>query len=147
LFFLNIFFFVGSARVTYDFKAKESIPIGFNQLSSSYYHHQEIPFFIVVAEFWFKEEIIKRIFVVVSPHNKQDVHYVLDSLNFILSLQIFDSIDTIYMVSDNATNLKNGFDFFNLFSPNGPLSGVNRRKRFKYIRIFFWFDFHCRGEG
>jgi hypothetical protein len=113
--------------------------MGFNQLSSSYYNHQEIPFFIVVAEFWFNEEIIKRIFVVVSPHNKQDVHYVLDSLNFILSLRIFDSVDTMYMVSDNASNLKNGYDFFNLFSPNGALSGTNRRKRFKYIRVFSWF--------
>jgi hypothetical protein len=108
-------------------------------MGSSYYNHKEIPFLIVVAEFWLDELITKRIFVVTSNHNKQDVHYVLDSLNYILSLNIFSSVETIFLVSDNASNLKNGYDFFNLFSENGPLSGRDKKKKLKFIRIFSWF--------
>jgi hypothetical protein len=83
----------------------------------------------VVVEFWLEESITKRIFAVLSNHNKQDSHFVIDSLNFIFSLELFNLIETIYLVSDNATNLKNGYDFFNLFSPNGILSGNENRKK------------------
>jgi hypothetical protein len=82
---------------------------------------------------------LRKIFVTVSSHNKQDSNYVLDSLNYILSFQILLSVDTIYLVSDNANNLKNGKDLFNMFSVNGPLSGTNKKRRFKIIRIFSWF--------
>jgi hypothetical protein len=135
----NIIWGIGSARIVFDFKAKEQIPVSFDQLGSSYYTHKDIPFLIVVVEFWLEDSIVKRVFVVVSNHNKQDVNYVLDSLNFILSLDIFSEINTIYLVSDNATNLKNGYDFFNLFSPNGVLSGSDKKKKFTFIRLFSWF--------
>jgi hypothetical protein len=109
-----------------------------DQISSSYYTHQEIPFFIIVAEFWNGDALCKRIFVIVSKHNRQDVHYVLESINFVLSLKIFDNIEKVFLVSDNASNLKNGFDLFNLFSIKGPLSGKNKRKKFQFVRINSW---------
>jgi hypothetical protein len=118
-FFMLFFFLIyllGSARITFDFKAKELISLTFNQLEQSYYHHMDIPFFIVVVELWIGENIEKKIFVTVSKNNKQDSNYVLDSLNYILSFQILENVDTIYLVSDNANNLKNGKDLFNMFS-------------------------------
>jgi hypothetical protein len=92
-----------------------------------------------VIELWIGDCVEKKIFVTVSKHNKQDCSYVLDSLNYILSFQLLEEVDTIYLVSDNANNLKNGKDLFNMFSTNGPLSGSNKRKKFKIIRIFSWF--------
>jgi hypothetical protein len=76
---------------------------------------------------------MKRVFVVVSEHNKQDTSFVIDSLNYVLSLKLFLDMNTIYLISNNAVNLKNGFDYFNLFSKNGPLSGTNKRKTFRFV--------------
>jgi hypothetical protein len=108
-------------------------------LEQAYYNHLDIPFFVVVIELWIGECIEKKIFVTISKHNKQDSNYVLDSVNYILSFQILENVDTIYLISDNANNLKNGKDLFNIFSQNGPLSGTDKKKKFKILRIFSWF--------
>jgi fatty acid desaturase len=72
---------------------------------------------------------------VISKSLKQDIDYVLDSLNYVLSLQMFEAINTFYLCSDNATNFKNGYDFFNFFSTNGPFSEKNK----KFVRLFTWY--------
>jgi hypothetical protein len=112
----------------------------FDQIGSTYYNHQDVPFLIVVTELWHDDKIMKRIFVIVSEHNRQDTHYVLDSLNFMFSLKVFEEINTVFLISDNASNLKNGYDLFNIFSANGPLSGSDRRKKFRFIRINTWYE-------
>jgi hypothetical protein len=73
--------------------------------------------------------------VILSEQNKQDSNFVIESINYILSLKLFQNLKKFYFISDNAVNLKNGFDFFNLFSKNSPL--YNPEKTF--VRIYSWF--------
>jgi hypothetical protein len=134
--FFLILFFLDDCLITLDFKAKETIPISFDQVSTSYYTHLEIPFLILVAQFLHENRTIKRIFVVTSKSIKQDVSFVIDSVNYVLSLKIFQNFKTIYIISDNAKNLKNGFDIFNIFSDNGP-HGDNK---ITFIRLNSWFN-------
>jgi hypothetical protein len=131
----------GSMQMVVDFKAKENIPFGLVQYGASYYQHQDIPFLIIVTLLWYENMIVKRIFVVTSESNKQDVHFVIDSINYVLGLEIFKDIHTVFLVSDNASNMKDGMDLFNCFSSNGVLNGEKVERKRTIFRLFSWFYF------
>jgi hypothetical protein len=135
-----LIFYKDSCRVTIDYKQKERIPILQDQVGSSYYSHVEIPFLIIITDFYFQFKKTKRIFVITSEHQTQDVTFYLDSLNYILSLTIFSKIKRFFIVSDNASNIKSGYDLFNIFSSNNSLRSTIY-ENVEFVRINSWFRF------
>jgi hypothetical protein len=87
---------LGWAQVIFDFKSKESLPKSRIQLGNTYYQHIDIPVLIFVVFFWMDSLLVKRIFIITSSHGKQDTHFVIDSINYVLGVFFFVHLEFVY---------------------------------------------------